>query len=419
MVPLLRQRNFVLLWLAGLVSLAGDWALLAVLPFYVYERTDSTLASAMVWLSYALPGLLVGSVAGVFVDRWDRRRTLVLANLAAGVVVFGLLSATRPGWLWVIYPVIFLEGTLRQFLGPAESALLPRLVGEERLLSANALNALNDNLGRIAGPVVGGGLVAIVGLPGAVLVDAASFLLAAGLVALIAAPSAATRARGRSADDAEAVATVAPWWREWAAGLGVVRAEAPLRALFLVAAVAVFADSIQNALFVPFVRDVVVVGAGTFGTILSVRGVSGLLGAAVVARWGARVSPEKLLAWSLVAIGVGLTIILAVPTLPVLLIVLVALGPAIQGWLTSQQTLLQLATTDAFRGRVFGAFGTSASLMLLLGGGLAATIGELVPVLPLLLCSAGLYVSAGVVGRVLLTRRAAIVPSDIAQAREG
>jgi MFS family permease len=158
MVPLLRQRNFALLWLAGLVSLAGDWALLAVLPFYVYERTDSTLASAMVWRAYALPGLLVGSIAGVFADRWDRRRTVIVANLAAGGGVLGLLLATRPGWLWIVYPVIFLEGTLRQFPGPAESALLPRLVGEDRLLPAKALNALNDNLGRIAGPVVGGAL---------------------------------------------------------------------------------------------------------------------------------------------------------------------------------------------------------------------------------------------------------------------
>lgn len=89
--------------------------------------------------------------------------------------------------------------------------------------------------------------------------------------------------------------------------------------------------------------------------------------------------------------------------MPVLLIVLVVRGPAIQGWLTSQQTLLQVATTDAFRGRVFGAFGTSASLMLLLGGGLAATLGDLVDPRALLVGGAALYAFAGVVG---FTRRA-------------
>src|SRR5919198_1112108 len=81
MIATLRQRNFALLWFAGLISLAGDWMLIVALPIYVYQLTGSTLATSTMFIAGRLPTLLFGSVAGVFVDRWDRKRTMVVANL--------------------------------------------------------------------------------------------------------------------------------------------------------------------------------------------------------------------------------------------------------------------------------------------------------------------------------------------------
>jgi MFS family permease len=69
------------LWFGGLISMMGDWAMFAALPFYAYEQTNSAFASGAVLTALTVPGLLFGTVAGVFVDRWDRRRTMVLANL--------------------------------------------------------------------------------------------------------------------------------------------------------------------------------------------------------------------------------------------------------------------------------------------------------------------------------------------------
>ncbi len=99
MLAPLRQRDFALLWVADLISLAGDWVLIAALPVYVYERIGSTLALGLTWLAYALPGVLFGSVAGVFVDRWDRRRTMVVVNLLQAALMLCLLLAQRDGWL--------------------------------------------------------------------------------------------------------------------------------------------------------------------------------------------------------------------------------------------------------------------------------------------------------------------------------
>ena len=84
MVETLRNRNFTLLWLAQLISMTGDWVIFIALPVYMYEQTGSVLATGAMFISNLLPRLLVGSVAGVFVDRWNRKRTMIIADLPSG-----------------------------------------------------------------------------------------------------------------------------------------------------------------------------------------------------------------------------------------------------------------------------------------------------------------------------------------------
>jgi MFS family permease len=109
----LRQRNFVLLWFGGLVSMAGDWMLLVALPTYIYQLTGSALATGAMFTAGLLPNVLFGSAAGVFVDRWDRRRTMVVANLLLTISVLPLLIVPQTGWLWVVYAAAFSEHSVR------------------------------------------------------------------------------------------------------------------------------------------------------------------------------------------------------------------------------------------------------------------------------------------------------------------
>ena len=156
MIGVLRRRDFALLWWGGLVSVAGDSMLLAVLPYVVYASTGSTLATAGMTVAELVPGIVLGSVAGVFVDRWDRRRVLVLSNVLQAVTVAALLVLARePDLLAVVYVVAALQSSLSAFSLPAESSLLPTLVPEEDLVAANALNVLNNRVGRLAGLPLG------------------------------------------------------------------------------------------------------------------------------------------------------------------------------------------------------------------------------------------------------------------------
>src|SRR4029453_185153 len=122
MLAVLRQRNFALLWFGGLISMTGDWVLFIGLPIYIYQLSGSALATSLMFMAQIAPRILLGSLAGVFVDRWDR----------------------CVEWFWVVYLVAFSQAVIRQFGGPAEGALLPNLVGDDELLRANSLNTLSE-----------------------------------------------------------------------------------------------------------------------------------------------------------------------------------------------------------------------------------------------------------------------------------
>jgi MFS family permease len=104
MLAVLRQRNFPLVWTAGLISLTGDWFLFIALPLVVYELSGSTIAGGMIF-ARIVPCLLLGSVAGVFVDRWDRRRTMFAATLAAAC---GRLATLPAGSFAILSPCVIM-----------------------------------------------------------------------------------------------------------------------------------------------------------------------------------------------------------------------------------------------------------------------------------------------------------------------
>ena len=131
-----RAPDLRLLLGAGLVSMTGDWLLSVGLAYSVYALTGSTLASAAALLSAFVPQVLVGSVAGVFVDRWDRKRTMVVTNLLLAAGLLPLLLVSGVHRIWVVYVVLALQSCIEVFFSPAEQALLPRVVDDADLVAA-------------------------------------------------------------------------------------------------------------------------------------------------------------------------------------------------------------------------------------------------------------------------------------------
>ena len=403
----MRRRDFSLLWFGGLVSLTGDWMLLVALPIYVYQTTGSALATGAMFAAGLLPNVLLGSVAGVFVDRWDRKRTMVAANALMALSILPLLLVPSTGWLWAVYAVAFFQSCFGAFNEPAENSLLPRLVEEERLLSANSLNALNNNLARLIGPALAGFVVGWFGLAGVVVVDAASYLVAALLISLISAPAAPDRAEETTPEGSGVAAAFLAVWREWAEGLRLVTKGRVILTLFLVGAVTGLGEGVFAALFPPFVRIALDGGALELGWLMSAQAVGGVLGGLVVGFAAARLSPPRLLGLGAVLFGLTDLAIFLYPSfvqsMAVGLALFVLVGIPATGMLAGLQTLLQTSAEDRFRGRVFGALGTTQALLMLAGTLLGGALGDAIGVVPVLVVQGFAYVAAGILVLVLLS----------------
>jgi MFS family permease len=401
MLAVLRQRNFALLWAGGLISMLGDWLLFIALPFYIYELTGSALATGAMFIAETLPILLFGSIGGVFADRWDRKKTMIIADLLRAALLLLLLAVRSPEWLWAIYLVVFVQSSVGQFFNPAKGALIPQLVDEQQLMPANSLNSLGIELTRLIGAPLGGALMALMGLASVVVLDCVSFVVSALLIGLIAAP------RGGQVDTAAApgagiTALLAGVWGDLVEGLRLVRSTRWLAGLFLAMGVLMFGQGITNALLVPFVEQVLHGDAQVFGWIVSAQGIGGLIGGLLAGTIGQLFSPVRIMAVSACAMGVLVLLIVNIPVLAVVLALMAVIGLPVVAFMVSEATMLQSGVADQYRGRVLGSYGMALALAMLLGMGAASALGDWLGAVPLLDFVSGLYVLTGVIVLVLV-----------------
>jgi MFS family permease len=367
------------------------------LPITVYELTGSALATGAILIANKIAALMLGTVAGVFVDRWDRKRTMVIANLIRGPALLLLLAVNSADRIWLVYVVAVVMSAVGQFFRPAENALLPRLVGEEYLVPANALNALNDNLGRLIGPALGGLAAAWIGLGGVAIIDAASFLVAAGMIAAIGAPTRPERASSLDADGRPAAK--AAMWREWLAGLRMVWERPVVRLVFGVFAIASIGEGVMQTAFWIFIDETLGGGTREAGWLISAQAVGGFVGTWVIGSWGKARPPLTLLAWGSIGIGLCDLMLFNYPSfasgigLGLLLMGLAGLPSTAFG--TGYLAALQADVADAYRGRVFGALLATSALFMIIGAAFAGVATARLGAVAVLTIDAVGYIAAG------------------------
>jgi len=402
MLALAKNRNYTLLWFAQLISMIGDWALFAALPFFIYKLTGSVLATGVMFMIQVVPPLVLGSIAGVFVDRWDKRWTMIGSSLFRGVVLLILLGVRSPDMVWLVYLAGFLESTASQFFSPANNALLPKLVEEEQLLSANSMDSLGENSARLIGPALGGIILAAYGLSAVILIDIISYFAAAFLMFLMH----VTRTDSRLAEKTQGTPrdSISDFLKELAAGLKLVLKSKPLSRIFLIIGIGMLGDSILTVLFVAFFQDVVGVGSAEFGISLTVRGLAGILGGIIIGTAGSRFKPSHLISFGLIGTGIGLGAMVFWPKYTIALLTIILISVPLMAWLLSSRTWIQSNTPDDYRGRVFGVFETFNALLMLIGMGFASGVGDTIGISTTLYISAAIYMFSGILAAVLLGR---------------
>lgn len=353
---LLKNGRFVRLWIGQGLSFVGDFVSTVALVLLVIDVSGSASAVGGVLVARLLP-TLASPLVGVLADRLDRRAVLVAADLVRAVLVVGLIFARD---LPVIYALVFLMGAARTVFNPTVRAAFPGVVGGGDLTRANALISGTFSFSVMAGPALGGVLVAFVGLEMAFLLDALTFLVSAALLSTIPLP-----APGQG-DGEEG------FFQELRAGFGYL---AGARVPLAIIAGAFLATLTANAAIPAeafLARDTFDAGDVGYGLLASLWGGGMILGSALVAVLGGRINLVLLyfvsiFATALAFVGVGLS-----PTFALALGAIAIAGAANGVDNVSTDTILQRRVPDAFLGRVFAArfltFSAGEALAYPIGG---------------------------------------------------
>jgi MFS family permease len=360
------------------------------MPIFVYRLTGSAVATSATLVLAVLPSLVLGPVAGVLSDRWDRRVVMLWVSLTQAAALLPLLFVDGAEDLVILNVVTAAQAGLAALFEPAKNALLPSLVPREQVPAANGLVGLNNNLARLVGASLGGVFLGYAGLTGVLLVDMASFVVAAALLI----PPLHTCAAASTTEHAALL-------RAWLDGLAEIRRSRSLRVLFLVITPMALAQGLFVVLFVVFVTDRLGGGEAETGLLRGVQAIGAVGAGLVVGVLARRWRPGALFGWALVVFAaldaVTWNSAYFTTSLGWYAGFFAAMGaPGLVAG-SCLQTLLQLHTSDETRGRVlsssFTVFDGVQAAGMLLGGVLAVPIG----LTALLNVQAGLYLVAGLV----------------------
>ena len=333
---LLRNGRFVRLWVGQGVSFAGDAVSMVALVVLVVEISGSASAVGGALVFRLLP-TLASPFFGVLADRLDRRTILVVCDLARAALAVGIVFVQN---LAVLYALVFLMGLARAAFNPTIRAAFPSVVGEGDLTRANSLISGTFSLSITLGPVLGGLLVAAVGVDVAFLVDAATYLVSAAFLSRIRLPRA-----GGEEDEG--------FVRELRSGFGyLIGARVPL-AIVAGAFLTVLATDLATPAEVFLAKETFGVGNAGYGLLVGVWGSGMVLGSALTAVLGERADLVPLyflsiFVWAASLAGTGLA-----PTFALALGALAIAGVANGVDNVATDTVLQERVPDAFLGRVF------------------------------------------------------------------
>ncbi len=400
--PLLSFRDVLRLtvmrrvWYAQIVSLFGDFlAIFAVISVVTFRLHATPGMVTGVQIAYLLPLAFLGPLAGVFVDRWPLKPTLVSSDLIRAGFVVLLVVATS---IWQIYGVLAALSIVSSFFAPAQSVTIRHHVPRNGLLSANALMQIAMTGVRIVAPLTAGIVVAALGPTLCYTLDAFSFVASASLigsVAIMRPPIAAMTAQSTGG-------RVGAIWRDMSEGIRFIAGHAAI--LFVVSAMAAafFTVGCFGPLVAVFVRESLHGTAATFGLVSTMIGVGLLFGTQGLRAIARRASNSMMVFGGLTGIGVALLLLAGVPYIPAALTATFLMGFSISAIVVPSQTLMQQETPHELMGRMSSTFMSVVMFAQLIGLVVSAVASQFVSVRTIFFLSALLCAMLAFGGRLVI-----------------
>ena len=352
-----KKPDFVLMWLAQLVSTAGSALTDLAAGIYVYDQTGSAFLVGVTLMATAVPSLIVGLIAGVFVDRWDRRKTMIASNLLQAVIV-----ATIPFLLGIditlLFVAILVNAGVKQFFDPAYEALIPEIASDEELTAANAFLQI-ASFGSTAIGFAGAGLLAAIDIRLAFWIDSLTFVFSAVCIYFM-----KTRVKMEAADEDASVSLVV---NNLKTGVRTIWDTPMLRSLFLLGAPVFFAFGLWNVLLLPMAITVLGGSEFEYGIQEGLTSIGFVLGSLFMAKYADRL---QIGLWVFVGyMGMGIAGILygLSPTILIGILWVTVSGFFNSPSAVARQTLLQRHTPRELRGRVFSALFVMRDVIFLAG----------------------------------------------------
>lgn len=370
----LRSADFRRLWIAQTISIVGDKINQIGLSIMVFQVTGSYVQMGIVFGLTFLPAALFGLFAGPLVDRWDRRRTMLVADLLRVGLVAGMALVASSGVpantkIAAIYGLAFLSSTAALFFEPARMSLVPSIVDQRDLMAANALDMTTMSVSELLGIAFGGGLVATIGYAPAFWFDAGTFIVSAVFVLMVG---------HRVAPAPKRRLHVTVVWEDLRAGFERIRGDGVLRGVSITYAALALCGGAAMTLTVLLALDVYQVAGLTDAlrlTVADLATTAGLLIGSVLVGMSGSDDPGRKYLLGIGLFGLLLVQFLWVPNLWVAAVVLMIAGIGNQFFGVAMIAMLQSHTESETRGRVFAVrltIARVATVIGLAGAGVAA-----------------------------------------------
>ncbi len=377
------NRGFTLLWLGQLISTMGSALTSLAASILVFRLTHSALSVGLMLMATALPSLFVGLVAGVFVDRYDRRTIMIVSDLlrAGLVALIPFLISHNVAWLYII---ILLESAVGQFFNPAQESILPEVASEEELASANSLMVISSFGSTAIGFAASGLIAAAYSIDLAFYIDALTFLFSVFCVLLVRIPTI-------KIEDHTSVKAVI---QNLKSGLDFLFGTPILHSLFLSMVPVFIAFGLWNSLLLPFALRALKANEFQYGLQEGITSIGFVIGSLLMASLADRLREGQWLAIGFLFMGLIGVVYSVSGSIPL------AIGlVAISGFLNAptaiaRRLVIQRNTPREVRGRVNSAFFVSRDVIFLVGMA-AAGLADLVNVRVLMGASQAILILAG------------------------
>lgn len=374
----LRIREYRYLFGGQVVSDIGDGITLLLVLLVINDLTGSPAMLALMAIAEAVPAFTIGLVAGVYVDRWNRRRIMLTSDIARAAIVlcFGIVGT--PALVPLLFLLGFTQASVATFFRPARGAMLPHIVPREGLPAANSLAQASQIMGGLAGSGLAGLVFGLFGSGMAgFAISATLFMVSFALISRI--PSEAGRIH-RDAAGAQSQAGVGGSVLE---GLRFVRRSRVLSGMIVALAVTMLGLGAVNVLFVPLVVNDLGASPTWMAGINAAQVVGMLAAASFVPLLARRMAPTTIITVGLVGVGLGIGAIAGTTAIWQIMLALVFVGLFVTPLQAMAQTLVQTSTDDASRGRVVSllqAAMSTASVASMAIGGVAGQVLGIRPV---------------------------------------